>query len=291
MGASPRFCPECGTELRPGVQFCTECGHTAGEGGHTAGEDGAPATQITRYADEDGPSPGYSPDAGRRGSRRGDRGRSRLLAIVAGVAVAGLAAIFIVAGHLFSHQPSPRSAQRPTPALARHSGTGSASSPGAPVTVPASPSPSSAQQAAVSLAALLAQSVTDRSEVNNAYNDASNCGPDLSQDVRTFKLAAASRNQLLGELASLPGRSALPQQMLSDLATAWQASKKVDNDYAGWAQDEVSGGCSAGNQSDPRFLAASGPNQQATDGKTAFVQMWNQLAQTYGLTQYQQGEL
>lgn len=283
MGAPPRFCRECGTELRPDVQFCTVCGHTAVE------SDG-PATQVSRYQDPADPPAGYRPAADRTEPWRGDGRRSPWLAIGAGVAVAGLAAIVIIAVHPFSHQPSPGSAHQPAPALARHSATGSASAPVSPSPSP-SLSPSSAQQAAVGLAALLAQSVTDRSEVNNAYNDVSNCGPDLSQDVQTFKTAAASRKQLLGELASLPGRSALPQPMLSDLASAWQASKQVDNDYAGWAQDQVAGGCSASNQSDPHYVAANGPNQQATDGKTAFVQLWNQLAQTYSLTTYQQGEL
>jgi zinc ribbon protein len=309
MGASPRFCRDCGTELRPGAQFCTVCGRTAGLGGGPAteiseGSGAAPGPEptVTSPAVPDHPAGAPSwPAQPQERPRRGDANKSRLLAIGAGAAVAGLAAIVIVAVHPFAQQASPKSAQRPAPALARHSASapvpgsasvaGSASPSAAAATVSPSPSPSPTQQAAARLAALLAQSVTDRSEVNNAYNDVGNCGPDLAQDVRTFKLAAASRSQLLSQLASMPGRSALPQQMLGDLASAWQASKKVDNDYAAWAQDQVSGGCSASSQSDPHFLAATGPNQQATAGKTAFVQLWNPLAQTYGLTTYQQDEL
>ena len=75
--------------------------------------------------------------------------------------------------------------------------------------------------------------------------------------------------------------------MLGDLESAWQASASADDDYAKWAQGEV-GGCSAGNESDPNYMAATVPNLQATASKKDFVRLWNPLARNYGLATYQQ---
>ena len=202
--------------------------------------------------------------------------------------IAGLAVLVVVVVHPFSHPA------RVVAGLPSSSAADTAASTSAPALAPslASPSPSessspSQEQAAVSLAALLAQSADDRQAVDNAYNDATVCGPNLSHDAQAFENAASSHRQLLSELAQLPGQSALSPPMLGDLRSAWRASASADDHYATWAQGEE-GGCSAGNQSDPAFQAARAPNLQATASKTAFVQLWNPLAQNYSLTTYQQ---
>lgn len=133
--------------------------------------------------------------------------------------------------------------------------------------------------------------MSDRSSVNAAYNDVLQCGPNLTQDAQTFSNAVTSRHQLLSELGSMPGRSALPSQLLSDLTVAWKASIKADTDFAAWAQDQASGSCRPNGQSDPNFQAANGPDQQATAAKKAFTNQWNPLASKYGLTSYEQSEL
>src|SRR5262249_36608267 len=134
-------------------------------------------------------------------------------------------------------------------------------------------------------------SVTDRNAVNAAYNDVKACGPNLAQDVLTFRHAATSRTRLLNQLGSMPVRSALSQQMLDDLSSAWQASISADDDFAAWAEDQVTGGCSQKNQPDPPFGGAAGPAWQATASKKAFIRQWNPVADTYGLTPYQQKQL
>jgi hypothetical protein len=149
---------------------------------------------------------------------------------------------------------------------------------------------SAQQQAAESLAGLLSQSVSDRSSVNDAFNDVLQCGPSLSQDAQTFQGAAQARQQLIGQLAAMPSQSALSPSMLQDLSGAWQESEQVDRDYAQWAQDEAGNGCTD-STTDPDYVAAEGPNRQATADKTAFAGEWNSLAAQYDLTQYQQGEL
>ena len=161
---------------------------------------------------------------------------------------------------------------------------------GPPLT--AAPAPAaSEQQAAESLASLLAQSVADRTAVHHAYDDVRGCGPDLSADGQIFENAAASRQQLVSQLAALPSGSALSPQMLQELSGAWQASAAVDSDYAQWALDERAGTCVPDDPADPNFQAASGPNEQATQDKLAFTRLSNQLAGNNGLTQYGQDQL
>jgi hypothetical protein len=151
----------------------------------------------------------------------------------------------------------------------------SASTTATPSSATATPSSQSAQQAAASLAGFLAQSATDRSSAVNAVNSVSQCGPTLSKDPQILETAAAARQPLLSQLASLPGRSALPGQMLQVLTSAWQASATADRDFAQWAQDELSEGCTQKDRADPNFQAAAAPDAQATTDKKALVNLWN----------------
>jgi Protein kinase domain len=170
----------------------------------------------------------------------------------------------------------------------------------APAAAPASssapsPAPSPAlpprRQAAQALAALLAQSGTDRTAVTQAVNAVADCSPGLSQDEAIFSNAASSRQALLGKLAALPDRSALPASMLQDLTTAWQASGEADQDFAKWAQDEISQGCSTNYQSDASYQAATVPDDQATTYKKAFAALWTAIANEYGLPSYQYNQI
>lgn len=156
----------------------------------------------------------------------------------------------------------------------------------APSSAAATPSSPSAQQAAASLAGLLTQSVTDRSSTVNAVNNVGACGPSLSQDPQVLESAAAARQRLLSQLASLSGRSALSGQMLQALTGAWLASVTADRDFAQWAQDELSKGCTQNDQADPNFQAAATPDARATTDKKAFVNLWDPIAAQYGLTTY-----
>ncbi|HEY6313735.1 MAG TPA: hypothetical protein VIY52_23430 [Streptosporangiaceae bacterium] len=169
-----------------------------------------------------------------------------------------------------------------------------------PATAPASsPAPSAVsssalpprRQAAQALAALLAQSGTDRAAVTQAVSAVADCSPDLSQDETIFGNAASSRKALLGELAALPDRSALPASMLRNLTTAWQASGQADQDFAGWTHDEISQGCSTNYQSDAGYQAAAVPDDQATKDKKAFAALWTAIANEYGLPLYQYNQI
>lgn len=113
------------------------------------------------------------------------------------------------------------------------------------------------------------------------------CGSNLSGDAATFQQAASSRQRLLGKLAQLPDGSALPAQLIQDLTGAWQSSQQADKDFAAWANDENSSGCTPNDSSDANFQAATAPDNQATADKKAFVSQWNPIAGQYGLPAYQ----
>ena len=160
-----------------------------------------------------------------------------------------------------------------------------------PPSAVASPALSPQRQAAQALAALLAQSGTDRAAVTQAVNAVAACSPGLSQDETIFSNAASARQVLLGKLAGLPDRSALPASMLQDLTTAWQASGQADQDFANWTHDEISQGCSTNDQSDASFQAATVPDNQATKDKKAFAALWTVIANQYGLPLYQYNQI
>ena len=147
------------------------------------------------------------------------------------------------------------------------------------------------QQAASNVAGMLASSVTDRTAINDAYNDVYGCGPNLHGDAAVFTRAVSSRRALLASLATMPGRSALPPALLTDLTKAWQASMAADQGLATWANDEVTQGCVAGDTSDPAYRTTIAPDNEATQYKTAFATEWNPIATRYDLTTYQQGQL
>jgi hypothetical protein len=145
------------------------------------------------------------------------------------------------------------------------------------------------RQAATALSGLLAQSGTDHADVNAAVTNVEGC-KGLPADARTFSKAAANRGTLLSKLAQLPGRSALPAAMISDLTNGWQASATVDSDLAKWASSEA-GHCKKNDLKNPAYASSLPFDSKATNGKTEFVNAWNGLARKYGLATYQPSQI
>lgn len=144
-------------------------------------------------------------------------------------------------------------------------------------------------QAATGLAGLLSQSGTDHADVNTAVTNVEGC-KGLTADAQTLAKAAANRGSLLAKLAQLPGRSALPASMVSDLTTGWQASATVDADLARWATTEAAH-CKKNDFKNPAYSASLPYDSKATNGKTAFVRQWNGLARKYALAVYQPSQI
>lgn len=263
----------CGHELRPGVRFCAICEAQTVDGRRFRPAPVEPAPYWPAAAPRAPLQiPDYPPTLP---PGRPRRLRVALLGLVTFLAAGGVTAGVMLIVHPLQRAPAPPPVRSAPPA-------GTVSSPAAQ---PAQ------RQAARALAGLLAQSVTDRSSIVAAVSDVSQCGPNLHQDPQTFQAAVMSRQNLLGQLASLPGRSALPAPMLAALTSAWQSSIKADQYYAQWARDEMSNGCTSNNTSDPNVQAAAGPDAQATAGKQAFVTGWNPIAARYGLPTYQWNQL
>jgi hypothetical protein len=176
--------------------------------------------------------------------------------------------------------------------LSMHGGSNSGAGPagGTPTASASATSSLTQQQAATALSGLLAQSGKDHADVNAAFSNVEACGKGLDHDAQVFTTAASNRRTLLTRLAQLPGRAALPPAMISDLTTAWQASATVDADLAKWATAAATH-CRKGNLHDPNYTATFPFDSQATNGKIAFVKLWNPLAKKNGLPSYQSAEL
>lgn len=305
---TPKFCPKCGSNLMTacpsghltpaGGRYCRECGvvmdidatethprvvHPVTEAASTTTTplvSGKPAAAATTAAAAPGvPPPAGVPDKRKRG------GPWLVVAIVAVVVVLGLAGglIFVLA----SGHPSHSNASASSAGTQRAQRTPIVTTTTITITTTTVPVE---QQAAEALAGLLAQSVADRSAINAASDDVAACG-NLSQDEQTFNNAATSRQNLISSLASLSNASALSASMIQSLNAAWQASEEVDQDYANWAADEESNGCTPNDTSDENYQAAEGPNQTATQNKTAFATAWDPIATTYNLPTYQWNQL
>jgi hypothetical protein len=284
------YCTACGRGISPGNQFCTTCG--------------------ARVQPSQGPQPPRGPrPPGPPWHRRWQAVIVVLLsAAVCGV---GIAALLVHTRHhstlsLSAGQEPASSATASQPATSpadsgsgspppspEPSGSGLASAP--PSATPSgsglASAPPSEQTAAQALAQLLVSSVSDRSAVVAAVSDVNSCGSGLSQDIQTFQQAATSRQRLLSQLSSLSGISMLPAQMIQDLSAAWQASVEADQDFASWAGDENSDGCTPDGSGNASYEAAKTPDNDATTDKKAFVSLWNPIGTQYGLATYTWNQL
>ena len=222
------------------------------------------------YVDAGFPGPPGGPPPG-SGRRPGSRRALPLLATVVVAAVLAAGVAFILLRHSHSTVAS----------------AGTTQSASAPASSASASGQGAQKQAATQLAGLLSQSGHDKSSIATAYDDVNACGPQLAQDAQTFASGATSRQQLLTQLSTMPGRSALPAGLLQTLATAWQASITADQDYSQWAQDEASGSCKKNDHSNPHFTAANAPDIKATSQKEVFLRQWNPIASKYGLPTYQ----
>src|ERR1039457_134130 len=271
------FCTRCGRPADPGTQFCTGCGARISP----------PPPPPTPPDHKPAPPPAAPPRPPRNAPPR--RGVPRW-AIITGVPVVLAICGAVIALIVIRSSPASH--------VASGADTSAASSPSAPApqlttqttTQPLTTGSPAEQVAAHDLSRMLEQSASAHSAIVAAYNDVGACGSHLTGDAQTFQQAATSRENLLSQLQALPDSSALPAQLIQDLSGAWQSSYQVDQDYAGWANDESSNGCTNGT-SDSHYQAATNPNNQATTDKTAFVSLWNPIASQYGLTTYQQDGL
>lgn len=294
------YCTRCGRQTEPGNLFCNGCGDrllpsVAESADRPQQQEPERPSHATQSAAARAVAPHIRAPEERspqtRRSAPNKRGSLRWITVTGIVLAAvgcGVAVALIILGsspakhtNLSSNTAGASSSQQQSTTSTQQQ----------PTTQPPTTGPPAEQAAAQGLSQLLEQSTSDRSAIVAAFNDVSSCGSGLIGDAQTFHQAASSRKSLLSQLNALPDKDALPPQLLLELNGAWQASYQADQDFAGWANDENSNGCTANDTSDSSYQAATGPDNQATADKRAFVNLWNPIASQYGLPTYQQDQL
>ncbi|MFJ3337088.1 hypothetical protein [Streptomyces sp. NPDC086766] len=253
---------------------------------------GAPATQqLPRFqetpAGHPHDRPAYAPPGrGDRGDRGGDGGRgggtrSRVPVIAAvgiGIAVLGIGAGALLSGGGDGGDQTGGDDKNV-----------SATAPATDGSAAADP----ARQQAVELDKLLSDSGSSRASVISAVADVKNCG-DLGGAASDLRAAAKQRNELVTRLQQL-SVDRLPRhgELTAALTGAWRASASADAHYAAWA-DQVGGrkGCKKGHaRTTNETQAGNRQSGVASAQKVKAAQLWNVIAQKYGLTQRQPTQL
>ncbi|MFJ9022280.1 hypothetical protein ACIRPU_20280 [Streptomyces sp. NPDC102259] len=237
------------------------------------------------------PQPAYTPPGdpaagGRRGARdgggRGGRTGSRL-PLFAAIGVA-LAVVGVGAGALLAGGGGDQGDDNKTVAASAPATEGSASA-----------STGAAEQQAVELDKLLADSGSSRASVISAVADVKACG-NLAQAATDLRDAAKQRTDLVTRLSALKVDQ-LPDHasLTTALTKAWQASASADDHYAAWA-DQVAAGknksCKKGSaRTTSETQAGNRASGTASAQKTQAAKLWNKIARTYGLTERQPTQL
>ncbi|MEW2246972.1 hypothetical protein AB0907_06460 [Streptomyces sp. NPDC006975] len=237
------------------------------------------------------PQPGYVPPAGGRRGDREDEGRGggrrtgSRVPLFAAVGVV-IAVVGIGAGALLGSTGGSDDTKSDAPANV------SATAP--PTAQSASPSADPAKQQAVALDQLLADSGNSRAAVIAAVADIKGCR-NLGPAAKNLRDAAQQRTALVTRLDAL-AVDRLPDHdaLTGALKSAWQASASADGHYAAWA-DQVAGNkklCKKGKASGTgQTQAGNRASGTASAQKQKAAQLWNAIAQRYGLTQRQAGQL
>ena len=232
--------------------------------------------------DPNGPHSSYGPgdDDGGRGGRTGSR-LPLIAAVGVGIAVLGIGAGALLAGGGGDDDKSDKN----QPVSATAPATEGSSSPSA----------DPAEQQAVALDKLLADSGDSRTTVINAVAAVKSCG-NLAQAAQDLRGAAKQRTQLVSDLSKL-SVDQLPNhtELTTALTKAWQASASADNHYAAWA-DQVAGNkkklCKGGQaRATGQTQAGNRDSGTASQQKKTAAQLWNTIAKKYGLTERQPTQL
>jgi hypothetical protein len=228
-----------------------------------------PQPQPAPMGYQPGPAPVRTPAAGRK---------KLSPAAVIGIVVVGCAVAGLAAGAALSGGGSDSS---------NSSSQNAAATGGSPSSSASAAAADPAAEQAKKLDALLKESGNSRSSVISAVADIKACR-NLGQAATDLRSAAGQRNDLVSRLGQLSVDRLPNHQALSDaLNRAWKASAAADNHYAAWA-DQVAGakkGCKGGQaRTTGQTAAGNRESGTATQSKRTAVQLWNTIAQQYGLT-------
>jgi hypothetical protein len=240
------------------------------------------------------PPGGYEPQGGYasqgayepqgRAAGRGDGQRRISPKVLIGGVVALCAVAGLGAGALLSGGDGGGSAQAAQQTTAPSTG-GDQQQGGQPKGKPSDPVAAQAQ----ALDALLKDSSANRDAVISAVEAIKTC-KDPGTAATTLRTAATQRTGLVTRLDKtaidkLPGQA----ELKAELTQAWNSSASADNHFAAWA-DQVGGkhGCIKGHgRPTGQTAQANKASGDATAAKKKAADLWNPIAQKYGLTQRQ----
>ena len=292
-GVTAQFCPTCGMELinpcpvghdnAPNARFCHDCGRPmAPESTRSPAVTAAlapttfapPARRPTAgaHAVAVGPLPSPPDDTGAPSAQRHHRGMIIAMAVIAAAVVGvAVAAVATSSGKSTPPAAAPATTVAPPPATSSTSTTLS----------------TQALAQGQALTSLLAQSAGSRSQVQAATVAIATCG-NLAGAQSLLTAAQASRQALVGQLGLLD-LSHLPQStaLVSALTNAWHSSADSDGSYAQWAAHERSKVCVPNDSGDSQYQAALAADGHASSAKQQFTSLWNPIATSLGLQQWQ----
>jgi hypothetical protein len=309
---SAQYCPTCGSALiNPcpvghdnvaNARFCRECGRSMGRPSGTAAlasVGAAPATTaVVRPTVGEPAAPRRSvgtgatrtPPATTPPNLPGGTGHPRRKGLLAAIVVLAVAVVGVVVA-LVATAPGSSAPGTVSPAAGAAGGGPTTTGAASASTSTSTTLSAQALPQGQALTALLAQSSGSRSQVGTATAAIASCG-DLAGAQSTLTAAQSSRQALLGQLGQLD-LSALPQSaaLVSALTAAWQSSATSDGSYAQWAADEQAKPCVPNDASDPAYQEALAADGQASTAKARFASLWNPVATSLGLQQWQPGQL
>ncbi len=159
-------------------------------------------------------------------------------------------------------------------------------------TPPKSASSPSAIVEATAINTLLMSSVQTRSQFDSdtLTNDVASCLNVDSAVTQIGDIAAGRASELTQamdlKVDSIPDGALLKSKLIAALGV----SLKIDKDYLAWAKQQASTGCAEGINSVLYQLAVQ-LDEQATNVKTEFLNLWNPEAAQFGLVQFSRGQI
>jgi hypothetical protein len=197
--------------------------------------------------------------------------------------LAGLLAAVIVVGGAVAAVALTRGNGHPATTVA---------SPGKPVTpTPRPPPEAPGRTAALSIDKLIAQSSSARPMVQSAINGVISCNTNPKVASAQVEQAITVRQNVITSLQGL-NVAGLPNGglLVADLSKAMTDSVIADRYYQAWMADELRADQCVDPGQNTNYIAGNDSSKQATADKQQFIGIWNPVAASFALHQYQEGD-
>lgn len=207
--------------------------------------------------------------------KRGNGGRTAILAVVGAIAVVAL----VFGGVLFigSHRHKTADAGSTRSASASQRGGSASASPKSSTSGASTP-----QQQAAAVNKLLDRAVSGKSMLATAYDDALACKISPSDAAAQFEGAAKNRRAIVTSAKKLDtSKLANGARIKQLLVSMYSTSARADDAFANWANAGADAGqsCLKGNAKRTKGNSLS---IRAGRQKKSFTKVWNPVARTYG---------